>query len=108
MSSAFRTFDGQYLKLEAAATQLPRWKCHKEVWGFKITSIESGTNATQDGSFLLHHQEGYFLPVRVDAEYVEKHKPSVGGYYVQYKDGYKSFSPAETFEEGYARILEHL
>ena len=28
----------------------------------------------------------------------------VGGYYVVYEDGYKSFSPAEAFESGYKRV----
>jgi hypothetical protein len=35
---------------------------------------------------------------------LDKHKPEVGGYYVVYKEGYKSFSPAGAFEEGYALI----
>lgn len=42
--------------------------------------------------------------VMVAAEYVEKHKPTVGGYYVRYADGYESYSPAEAFEGGYTRI----
>lgn len=88
-----------------AMAELPRWKCHKDVWAFRITHIETGTAATQDGSALLHHAEGYFMPVRVDAGFLEKHKPEPGGYYVQYKDGYKSFSPAEAFEGGYTRIV---
>ena len=33
-----------------------------------------------------------------------KHQPTVGGYYVVYKDGYKSFSPADAFESGYTRV----
>jgi hypothetical protein len=33
---------------------------------------------------------------------MHKHKPQVGGYFVQYRDGYKSFSPAAAFEEGYS------
>lgn len=37
-------------------------------------------------------------------EYVAKHKPEVGGYYVVYEDGYKSFSPASAFESGYTRL----
>ena len=41
---------------------------------------------------------------KVDFEYMHKHKPQVGGYYVVYKDGYKSFSPAEAFETGYEKI----
>jgi hypothetical protein len=39
--------------------------------------------------------------IPVNAEYLQKHKPRVGGYYVRYADGYESFSPAQAFEEGY-------
>lgn len=42
--------------------------------------------------------------VEIEPEYLVKHKPQVGGYYVVYDDGYKSFSPAETFEGGYTRL----
>ena len=30
--------------------------------------------------------------------------PEVGGYYVVYEDGYKSFSPAGAFESGYTPL----
>jgi hypothetical protein len=39
----------------------------------------------------------------VSAEYLAKHKPEVGGYFVVYTDGYESYSPAKAFEEGYTR-----
>lgn len=84
-----------------AGAELPRYRCHKEVWAFKIVRIEQ---ATMDGGALLHHDEGYFVPVRVENSYITQHRPRVGGYFVQYKDGYKSFSPAKAFEEGYTRI----
>ena len=35
---------------------------------------------------------------------MDRHKPKAGGYYVVYDDGYKSYSPAKAFEEGYVRI----
>ena len=44
------------------------------------------------------------LPDEDLADVVEKHNPEAGGYYVVYEDGYKSFSPAKAFEEGYTRI----
>ena len=35
---------------------------------------------------------------------LKKHDPQIGGYYVVYPgDGYKSWSPAQAFEEGYTR-----
>lgn len=42
----------------------------------------------------------------VPADYVAKHNPQADGYFVQYEDGYKSYSPAQAFENGYHRIPE--
>lgn len=48
--------------------------------------------------------EGDYAPFEVDWAFMAKHKPEAGGYYVVYDDGYKSFSPAKAFEEGYTLI----
>ena len=53
---------------------------------------------------IITPEDAGYAPFSVDAAYVRKHQPKVGGYYVAYKDGYKSFSPAEAFEEGYSRV----
>lgn len=93
--------------MDSAQVELPRYQCHKKVHAFKITKIVidgEGENRETDGTALLHHEEGYFMPVKVSAEYMHKHKPQVGGYYVVYEDGYLSFSPAEAFEDGYTLI----
>lgn len=90
-----------------AQKEMPRYKCHKEVWALKIAEIEfppAAANAESDGSRLLVITDEGFAPIRVDHNYIRKHNPQPGGYYVVYKDGYKSFSPAEAFEEGYTRI----
>ena len=57
---------------------------------------------------LIHPTEEGYIPFMVDAEYVRKHNPQIGGYYVVYEDGYKSFSPAKAFEEGYSPIQGEL
>lgn len=75
--------------------ELPRYQCHKKVWALKIAEI--------NGNVLSFAEEGY-APNSVPAEWVEKHKPQVGGYYVVYEDDYVSYSPAKAFEEGYTRI----
>ena len=81
--------------------EMPKYKCHKEVWALKIAEI---TPKFGDGSAeILPEEDGYAL-FRVDGEYVKKHNPQVGGYYVVYEDGYKSFSPAKAFEDGYTLI----
>jgi hypothetical protein len=55
------------------------------------------------GACITPADDGYG-PFEVTAAYVRKHGPEVGGYYVVYEDGYKSYSPAEAFEGGYSLI----
>ncbi len=78
----------------------PRYKCHKEVYALKIAKISPGE---PDGVLITPAEDGY-APFFVNQEYVTKHNPQVGGYYVSYKDGYSSYSPAKAFEEGYSLI----
>jgi hypothetical protein len=129
--------------------ELPRYRCHKEVWALKIKSVDlifwracgyrvgltmcgyapdacvhEGSalpeppwgrhkyEPTQDPSYgafatgekIITPEDERYAPFKVSKEYVEKHNPQAGGYYVVYKDGYKSFSPAEAFEEGYTKL----
>ena len=91
------------------SAEMPRYKCHKEVWALKIKAIEQAP-ADQErchasGDWYLTPEDDACGPVLVGHDsYVAKHKPEVGGYYVVYADGYKSYSPAQAFEEGYSRI----
>jgi hypothetical protein len=87
--------------MEGAGAELPRYKCHKEVHALKIKAIAL---ADGGGNALITPEEGPYAPFVVDAAYLEKHKPQAGGYYVVYDDGYKSWSPAKAFEDGYTRI----
>ena len=90
--------------------EMPKYKCIKDVWALKIKSIvfdsdlaaQSGRET--DGSATFTPEDDCYAPIRLSAEFVHKHKPVEGGYYVVYKDGYKSFSPASAFEEGYVLI----
>lgn len=84
-----------------AARQMPRYKCHKEVWALKIKAL----NVLEDGSevYVIPADEGYGT-FAVGRAYYDQHKPQPGGYYVVYDDGYKSYSPAKAFEDGYSRI----
>ena len=88
--------------------EMPRYKCHKKVWALKIQSIAPHNwhdpQAETDGSAMITPFEEGYAPFRVDRDYMRRHNPKVGGYYVVYKDGYKSFSPADAFEDGYTRI----
>jgi len=83
--------------------EMPRYQSHKQVWALKIKSIVrdgEGENRETDGSAVITPEEDGYAPFKVDWEYMSKHKPQAGGYYVAYKDGHKSFCPAKEFEDG--------
>lgn len=78
------------------AGQLPRYRCHKVVRAAKIVAID-------------HWERLDLMPygvVEVGANWIAEKNAVVGGYFVEYEDGYTSFSPATAFEDGYRPILE--
>jgi len=80
--------------------ELPKYDCHKSVNAFKIDQIIPREDGT--GTLYGSEEPGDAKYQVVVAElYMLKHSPQIGGYYVRYKDGYESFSPAKAFEEGY-------
>lgn len=87
----------------SAGAEMPKYKCHKEVWALKIRDINTESKEI-DGSALIIFVEDGYAPFTVNSEYLRKHNPQIGGYYVVYEDGYKSFSPADVFEKGYTKI----
>lgn len=95
--------DGSHMDGVAATgayAEMPRYKCHKEVWALKIAGIK---HRNDQGADIVPENENY-VAITVDGDYVLKHKPAVGGYYVVYEDGYKSYSPAAPFESGYTLV----
>lgn len=88
-----------------STTPMPRYVCHKTVHALKINQIEP-----QLRSDLLVHllpEDNRYPYIVVTDEWCRSHKverPS--GYYVQYEDGYTSWSPVEAFEKGYTPIAE--
>lgn len=91
-------------------TPMPEYQSHKRVWALKIKEIqlllEAGNieagSPVDDAAIITPAEFGY-APFIVNRAYVAKHNPQVGGYFVLYKDGYKSWSPAQAFEDGYSR-----
>lgn len=85
-----------------AAAEMPKYKCHKEVWALKIAAIE----IHEDKSATIAPEDKPFAPFTTEAGWATAFKGSEEdkGYYVVYKDGYKSWSPTKVFEEGYTRI----
>jgi hypothetical protein len=97
---------------------LPKYRCHKVVRAIKITNVAKHAHpdpAADDGVFeasakfqgaslITQTTYGRRIVIPVDADWYRVHKPSSGGYFVEYEDGYTSFSPAKPFESGYSAI----
>lgn len=93
---------------DAPTRPMPRYKCHKEVWALKIKDIQQAP-ANQEalhtaGDWVITPEDDGYAPFPVGDDWYVKHNPRVGGYFVVYADGYKSYSPAKAFEEGYSRL----
>lgn len=72
---------------------LKKYQSHKVVEAFKIKEVIGIKLMDEQGRALY-----------VDIDYLEKHRPREGGYFVKYEDGYQSFSPADAFESGYTEL----
>lgn len=73
--------------------ELPEYQSIKVVKAAKINQI--------NGCVLTLEFDKTALEQTVSEDYLTKHSPKVGGYYVRYEGGYESYSPAEAFEKGY-------
>ncbi len=85
--------------------QMPKYNCHKQVWALKIACLQRvlvEIDGKKRQEVRMASEEKGFAPIALSKEFIDKHKPEVGGYYVVYKDGYKSYSPADVFEDGYS------
>ena len=90
---------------QADERELPQYVSHKKVWALEIGMIDAVLNGPGENHFsLIYPADTRYAPIKVDFEYMNKHNPKAGGYYVVYADGYKSWSPAKAFEEGYTLV----
>jgi hypothetical protein len=94
--------------MSKAVVGLPRWQSHKKVYGDRIKGIERldpkvGWGRDDTG---LRWLLDCGVIVSVTKDLIARGSPTAGDYFIQYDDGYKSWSPAKAFEEGYTRISE--
>ena len=80
---------------------MPEYQYHKKIKAFKITYI--GEEKSERYTVYILRGE-HNMCVMVSSDYIIKHNPEIGGYYVLFNDSYESYSPAKAFEEGYSLI----
>lgn len=85
------------------ATKLPLYNCHKQVRAARIAeSAYSSEEGRLMGYVMLELPNGTLYQQPVHHHWLDKYQPEIGGYFVEYGDGYISYSPAAAFEEGYS------
>jgi len=89
-----------------AKASLPLYRSHKKVRAAKIMDI----SAEEDGSamLLLELPDGTHVTKRTRKGWVDRfdagRDEGTMGIYVEYEDGFSSWSPTDAFENGYERI----
>jgi hypothetical protein len=86
---------------DTPSTEMPRYRSHKTVWALEIDAV--GMNADSEGRRWLEFRDEGFAGLKAPAEMFARYVPVPGDFYVQYADGYTSFSPRKAFLEGYTR-----
>ncbi|EAM9753050.1 DUF2829 domain-containing protein [Salmonella enterica subsp. enterica serovar Reading] len=80
---------------------LPKYKHHGIIRASKIKKINLIGTFTLWGDITVTEPKG--VTVRVDAMFLQKYRPEIGGYLLVDQDGCLSYSPEKTFEEGFSR-----
>lgn len=81
---------------------LPRYQAHKKVWALEIESVGQLLNGK--GPITLKFKDYRYADKECPEEMFSRYKPVPGDFYVEYEDGYKSFSPRKAFLDGYTKI----
>lgn len=90
---------------------LAQWKCHKVVRAARIADASEDGDQLRlvlDPSHCAASSTSYVITVAREGGLSTKSAAAmVGGYLVQYEDGYLSWSPRASFETGYSRLPEN-
>lgn len=81
-------------------SELANYKCHKIVKAGKIIAFGEGFNSP----VTVEDINGASCQVDIPPHVFSRSRANLGDYIVIYEDGYKSWSPAKAFLEGYTKI----
>ena len=90
---------------DGTSIEMPKYNCNKQVWALNIKDILSNhDHRSGETRYGIEPFDPNFKTIEVSTAYMQNHNRDICGYYVVYKDGYKSYSPAKAFEEGYTQV----
>jgi len=84
--------------------ELAQWQSHKIVRAGKVLPQQVEDTGEDSGILTVQDVNGAPCRIEVPNNFFARGVPMPGDYVVVYDDGYKSWSPAKAFEEGYLRL----
>lgn len=81
--------------------ELPKFVSHKVVQALEIAALEGNAAMGAD----VYFKDTRFGSLYCEAPMFARFVPVPGDFMVFYADGYKSFSPAKAFKEGYEALV---
>ena len=75
----------------------PSYRCQRFVQALKIAEV----NVDAASQVWLVPEDTNYAEFKVDHDFVMKHKPEPGGYFVRFDQSHESWSPADLFENGF-------
>lgn len=82
------------------STEMPKYKCHKEIWALKIKRVEISSASAEIYELIFESEDVQYAPREVPAKYIEEYNPQPGGYFI-IERGCASYSSGDVFEEDY-------
>ena len=85
--------------------ELASWRSHKVVKAGRLMRQQPESDPGElDVILIVEDVNGAPCKIGVPRDFFARKVPFPGDYIVIYDDGYKSWSPAKAFEEGYTRV----
>lgn len=84
--------------------ELARWRSHKVVQAGKVIAISDQPAVGYKRRVTVEGADGKPIDIDVHVSVFLRGLSNIGDYFVIYDDNYQSWSPAGTFDQGYARL----
>lgn len=86
---------------------LPAYICHKKVRAARILEVVlDNVDPPLMGTLLLEIPGQPIYQHRIAAGWIERHQAEIGGYFLQYEDGYTTYCHGNSFESAYSQLVE--
>lgn len=91
---------------ESVKHALKKYRSHKTVWAARIRQMFVSEGKPEQWELCLIGEDDSTVVITMPDKWVRGRKAEAGGFFVEYEDGYQSYSPAEPFLAGNTPVNE--